>query len=187
MNVARNDSGTANTLVTRRLCIRVLDVSGPDGKPWTDLQGRPLDLIWVISRGDTVVCRGTVSPEGWIVARINPQTDGGTLRLRVGPRAAGAQPSGVQGPDAEFAWCEKYELADPPLVYTPQEWLMLTLDRIGYHAGKEEPVRHAALVHFQREHDMTVTGTLDAATMKAIDQEMNKLLQDALKAQGTGR
>lgn len=187
MNVARNDSGSANTLVTRKLCIRVLDVSGPDGKPWTDLQGRPLDLIWTISREETVVCRGTVTPEGWIVARVNPETESGTLWLRVGPRAAGAQPSAVKGPDADFAWCEKYELAAPPLVYDPFEWIMLTLDRIGYHAGKEESVRRAAVIHFQREHDMQTTGALDAATMKGIDAEMNRLLQDALAAQGAAR
>lgn len=187
MNVARNDSGTANTLVTRKLCIRVLDVPGPDGKPWADLQGRPLDLIWAISRDEKVVCRGTVTPEGWIIARVHPETDGGTLQLRVGPRAAGAQPSDVKGPEADFAWCEKYELAGPPLVYTPSEWAMLTLDRIGYHAGKEDPARRAAVIHFQREHDMQTTGTLDAATMKRIDGEMNRLLQDASAAQGAGR
>ncbi len=148
---------------------------------------RRLDLIWTISRDETVLSRGTVTAEGWIIVRVNPQTDGGTLWLRVGPRASGAQPAEVRGPDAEFAWCEKYALGSPPLVYTPYEWTMLALDRIGYHAGEGEPARRAAVIHFQREHDIRTTGTLDADTMKAIDDEMNRLVQESLAAQESGR
>lgn len=183
--VARNTSN--NTFNRRSLRILVHDVCGPEGHPWTDLLGNALELVWNISHDGRVLCRGKVNEQGWIVVKICVPPDADDFVLRVGP----ARPEHT-GPDAQtneslsdveadFEWCEQYQLEFedklPPI--TEVKGVQARLNQLAYHAGRVDgnhgPVTTAALIHFQEENGLDVTGNIDDQTRAKLDEEMRQL------------
>jgi len=177
-----------------KLRIRVLDISGPEGRPWEDLSGNPLKLSWNISRGNDVLRSGEVRSDGWIIAKLLRPADAEQLVLRIGPRSGSlpgfaAQPAqGLSGPETQFDWFEQYSIACedhepepgeelPPL--DKLEGVQARLNRLGYHAGLVDgvlgPVTEAALTRFQREHGLPVTGRDDDPTRDKLETAVNEL------------
>jgi hypothetical protein len=188
MQAAKNDTGTINTLNTRKFCVRALDVSGPEGVPWTDLKGKALSLAWVLSREEVVLCRGKVASDGWVIIPLGADTEVTGLTLWIGLPSSGP-PQGsspVQGIESGFEWCEKYSLGEEPEVEHPAEEAIVLLNRLGYHGGVvERPfnlLERAAVANFQREHKMKVTAKLDYGEAIKIGEQMGRLSKQAEEA-----
>jgi hypothetical protein len=168
----------------RKLRILVQNIPGPNGQPWFGLEHSSLELIWNVSSGQVILCRGKIDEQGRIIAKFRLTKRSDPLVLRIGPPRGGkAPPPGESSsPDEEFEWCEQYEL-DPDNDELPPidkiEGAQARMDILGYQPGLIDgylgPIAASALIHFQQENGLPVTGTLDNDTLTRLAQEAQKL------------
>lgn len=163
------------------------DIPAPDGRPWYGLNGNPLKLLWHIARGDEVLCRGEVDEDGKITAKLRLPRKAVTLILRVGiPREkhneSASNINGHDEPEAEFEWFEEYQLEKENQSFYSEDVKKVQgqLNILGYLAGKIDgdmgPIATSALMSFQEDMHLNVTGTIDKKTMDALEQRTNKFI-----------
>lgn len=179
-NIARS---AVNTLSDRNLRILVHDVTGPAGQLWTDLQGKPLRLIYNMSQDQQVLWRGEVDTQGWISIPLGAFDSADRPVLRIGQplQVPAVDQSMLPSPEADFAWCEQYEIE--PLVEPSSrddiKSIQVALNQLGYCAGRIDgvvgPIAASALMQFQQDSGLPITGRPDADTSKRLLQEAAKL------------